>query len=70
MSRPDYAAIATARERLSDALSAVDAAAEVLRGGGLTDLARDLHNTAGGLRHFAGPEGVMAWVEKGEGDLL
>ena len=68
VSARDFTAIASARVQLSDAFAAIDAAEATLADGGLSELAQDLRNTAGGLRHFAGPEGVMAWVEKGEAD--
>ncbi|GGX63116.1 hypothetical protein GCM10007385_35310 [Tateyamaria omphalii] len=66
MTKRDFAAIPEARDHIGDALAASDRAQETLTAAGLNDLAHHLKVTVAGLRHFAGPEGVMAYVERGD----
>lgn len=67
MSR-DFSVIEDARADLSWAFSLVGEAADKLRAGNFTETAHDLELAVGGLKHFAGPDGVLAHVEKGEGE--
>jgi len=64
MNNRDFSAIPDARNHIDEALEAANRAHDTLSAAGLNDLAHHLKVTVAGLKHFAGPQGVMAYVER------